>query len=50
LGEALRRVLTDPDEARRLGDQARAEAIAYFDRRSDALAQVREKLYDLARR
>jgi glycosyltransferase involved in cell wall biosynthesis len=47
LARALRDCLLHPDRTRRFGRAARAEALAYFDRRERALAELRRRLYTL---
>jgi glycosyltransferase involved in cell wall biosynthesis len=44
LAEALRALLGHPEQARRLGEGARAEALAYLGRRDEAVQRVRERL------
>jgi glycosyltransferase involved in cell wall biosynthesis len=47
LAEAIRRCLRDVEEARRMGEAARAEAVAHFSGRSAALERIRERVYTL---
>ncbi|MGH2747959.1 MAG: glycosyltransferase family 4 protein [Actinomycetota bacterium] len=49
LADALRRLLKNPQEARRLGEGARALAVAHFARRNAALDQLKQRMYALAR-
>jgi glycosyltransferase involved in cell wall biosynthesis len=44
LAEALRSLLRDPDEARRLGAGAREEALAFVGRRDAALQEIRQRV------
>ncbi len=44
LAEAIERFLADPATARRMGDAARAEALAYYDRREAGLDEFRKRL------
>jgi glycosyltransferase involved in cell wall biosynthesis len=50
LADALRRCLSDPDMARRLGEAAQATAIDYYGSRDTGLAQLRDRVRDLAAR
>jgi glycosyltransferase involved in cell wall biosynthesis len=47
LAEALRTLLRDPEQARRLGEGARAEALAHLGRRDEAIQRVRERINEL---
>jgi glycosyltransferase involved in cell wall biosynthesis len=47
LAGALRRLLKDPDEARRLGQQARSKSLEYIERRESAQRTLRERLESL---
>jgi glycosyltransferase involved in cell wall biosynthesis len=44
LADALRSLLADPELARRLGEGARAEALAYIERRESAVLEVRRRV------
>jgi glycosyltransferase involved in cell wall biosynthesis len=44
LADALRTLLRDPERTRRLGAEARVEAMAHLDRRDEAVRRVRERI------
>lgn len=47
LARALKRLLKDPDEARRLGAQARSRSLEYIERRESAQRTLQERLESL---